>query len=104
MTAFELTSLCGRVWAHPPRAIVGQTIRFLNEALAAKDCSAKVALLLIEDVGAPWFRANLLRRWTRRARWPAGSDLFRVPEHVESHVTWKRAPRVDEPVVLLTSW
>ena len=99
-TAFELDLRGECVWVHPPRALLQATFDHSNAALA-QDSELRAVVLCPEDIGAPWFRTSVLRRWNRVQFWPSGSALFRV---LRSDGSWATGPCTDLPYVLLQSW
>ena len=108
-SAFEVTSLVGKIWAFPPRHIAGQALAHINNMLHS-GCSALFALVLLEEPGAPWFWPTNLRRWRRRGRWAAGANVLvrpcvlpSVTRDTPPRVRWAKVP-LDLPLLLLTSW
>ena len=103
LTAFEAELNNQTAWAHPPRELIRSTFEFLNQVLAA-DKAVRVAILVPEDVSAPWFRPSLLKNWKRTRTWDAGSDLFRFRDDSNNEVRWRKGPKSDLKYSVLRSW
>ena len=101
-SAFEAGDLESKIWAHPPRAIAGHALKFLNDQVSKGRCVA--VLVLPEDPGAPWYRAGNMKGWTRRARWPVGAKVMRAPRVDGGRLAWSHAPPLDIPVFVISSW
>ena len=103
MTAFEADLENQIVWAHPPRELIRSTLEFFKNIIASNK-NVKIAVLIPEDTGAPWFRPSLLGNWKRTRTWNAGSDLFRIYDDCDGHVKWRKAPKTDLKYSVLRSW
>ena len=105
-SAFEASLEGLQVWAHPPRALIGEFFkRFI--ALRQSQPALRIAVLVPCDSGAPWFRESKLRSWKRKQGWPAKSDLFRwVADNprADGSVCLRKGARSDLAYVVLTSW